>query len=106
VLSAVKFWKSASISGPSATSKPIERNSAFDAFERARDRMQTATRLTATRQRHIERLFGQSRGQRHCRSASRRALSAASTASLAIDRRTGGLALVRRQFGQTLEQLR
>lgn len=28
VLSAVKFWKSASISGPSTTSKPIERNKA------------------------------------------------------------------------------
>ena len=61
LLSAVKLYQSVSISGPSATSKPIERKMAS---MRAQVRMtgcRTAAPTPATRQRDIERLFGESR---------------------------------------------
>jgi hypothetical protein len=63
-LSAVKFWKSASISGHR---RPRNRSSEqrLDALQRPRDRMQATARLAATRQRHVQRLFSQARGQRH-----------------------------------------
>lgn len=58
VLSAVRVYQSVSISGPSATTKPIDANSC-SAFERAADRMQAALRAAATGQRHIERFCGE-----------------------------------------------
>jgi hypothetical protein len=106
VFRAVKFWKSASISGTVGDLETDRAEQRFDTFQRARDRMQTAARLPTTRQRHIERLFGEARFQRHLAQRLATRVERCFDGVLgAIDRRTGGLALVRRQLGQALEQL-
>ena len=57
LLSAVKLYQSVSISGPSATSKPIEREDRLDALQRADDRMQRRHACAAARQRDVERFL-------------------------------------------------
>ena len=54
MFSASKLWKSSSISGPSAISKPARSKDLLDAQSRLRDRMQSADALAASGQRDID----------------------------------------------------
>ena len=82
MLSAVKLWKSSSISGPSATVEAERTEQRLDALERARDRVQAAAAAAAARQRHVERFGGElPRELRVARARRAAPASAASSAS-------------------------
>ena len=84
LLSAVKLYQSVSISGPSATSKPIEAKIASMRSQRAADRMDAAAAAAAAGQRDVERLAPRAALRARLRRApARRATSAASIACLA-----------------------
>jgi hypothetical protein len=83
VFSAVKLNQSDSISGPSATSKPMRAENRLDALQRERHRVQTTLPALAAWQAHVQR-FGFELGlQLGICQAWRRSVSAASMACLA-----------------------
>ena len=63
MFSAVKLWKSSSISGPSWTAKSCAPENRFNARQRPGHRMQPPDRLAAPGQRHVEAVGGQCRLQ-------------------------------------------